>query len=303
MEQTINTKKKAWLHAFRFRTLPLALSSIFMGSILAYQNGNFHWSVFLWAALTTVLLQILSNLANDYGDSVNGADHQGRNGPVRAVQSGLISLLEMKKAMILFGVLSLISGLILLYVAIPDRLTFLLFLGLGILAIFAAVTYTYGGKPYGYAGLGDLSVFIFFGLAGVLGTYYLHTLTMDWVVLLPGAAIGFFSTAVLNINNIRDIDSDRSAGKMSIPVRIGKNAAIIYQWSLILGGIILLFFYILIVQAYGSLLFLLAVPVMLNTGWAIQTLNEPELIDPYLKKMAMATLLCVLGFGLGWMIF
>ncbi|MEX2566150.1 MAG: 1,4-dihydroxy-2-naphthoate polyprenyltransferase [Cyclobacteriaceae bacterium] len=303
MEQTINTKKKAWLHALRFRTLPLALSSIFMGSILALQTGIFHWVIFILAALTTVLLQILSNLANDYGDSVNGADHQGRTGPVRAVQSGMISLLEMKKAMILFGVLSLISGLILLYVALPDRFTFLLFFGLGILAIIAAVTYTYGGKPYGYAGLGDISVFVFFGLVGVLGTYYLHTLAMDWLILLPAGAIGFFSTAVLNINNIRDIESDRSAGKKSIPVRIGKNAAIIYHWALILGGLILLLAYILSVQAFGSLFFLLALPIMLNASWAIQSLDEPALLDPYLKKMAMATLLCVLGFGLGGMIF
>jgi 1,4-dihydroxy-2-naphthoate polyprenyltransferase len=281
----------------------LALSSIIMGSIIAYQAGEFNWRILLFAALTTVLLQILSNLANDYGDSTNGADHDERKGPVRAVQSGLISLSEMKLAMVVFGILSFISGLFLLFYTIDNLYTFMLFLGLGILAILAAVTYTYGGKPYGYAGLGDISVFIFFGLVGVMGTYYLHTQEMDLLVLFPAASIGLFSTAVLNINNIRDLESDRIAGKKSIPVRLGRRAAVLYHWTLIFGGMLFLLVYILAVGEFGGLFFLLAFPLMLNTGWAVQKIQQPELLDPYLKKMAIATLMSVLVFGIGWILF
>lgn len=300
---TITTKKQAWIHALRLRTLPLALSSIFMGSFIAFQKSGFRWSILLLAAVTTTLLQILSNLANDYGDSINGADHDGRQGPVRAVQSGLIQASEMKIAVIIFSALSLISGLILLIIALEDIYKFLLFLGIGILAIIAAIAYTSGKKPYGYAGLGDISVFLFFGCVGVMGTYYLHTLTFDPSLWLPAASIGLLSTAVLNINNIRDIESDKVAGKLSIPVRIGKKAAQAYHWTLIVSALILLFVFIIIEQAYGALAFLLMAPSILKTGWAVGKFETPEKLDPYLKIMAFSTLFCVLFFGIGWMIF
>lgn len=159
MKQAIQTKKEAWLHAVRLRTLPLALASIFAGSFLAVYKQVFRWEILLLASLTTIFLQILSNLSNDYGDTIHGADHQERQGPMRAVQSGLISLPEMKKAMCLFGILALISGLLLLYFAVQDWVLFGIFLGLGLAAIWAAISYTSGNNPYGYAGLGDISVF------------------------------------------------------------------------------------------------------------------------------------------------
>ncbi len=299
----ITTKRQAWTHALRLRTLPLALSSIFMGSFIAFQTSGFRWSVLLLAAITTTLLQILSNLANDYGDSINGADHDGRQGPVRAVQSGLIKAAEMRIAMIIFSALSLISGLILLFIALEDIFKFLLFLGIGLLAIVAAITYTSGKKPYGYAGLGDISVFLFFGCVGVMGTYYLHTMTFDPVLWLPAASIGLLSTGVLNINNIRDIASDKAAGKLSIPVRIGKKAAQKYHWALIITALLLLLAFILVEQAYGALAFLFMAPTILKTGWAVGKFEAPEKLDPYLKVMALSTLFCVLFFGIGWMIF
>ncbi|MBI0398168.1 MAG: 1,4-dihydroxy-2-naphthoate polyprenyltransferase [Cytophagales bacterium] len=300
---TIFTKKQAWIHALRLRTLPLALSSIFMGSFIAYQKSGFRWSVLIMAAITTTLLQILSNLANDYGDSINGADHEGRQGPIRAVQSGLIKPAEMKVAVILFSILSLFSGLFLLYLALEDIYLFLLFLGIGISAIIAAIAYTSGKRPYGYAGLGDISVFLFFGCVGVMGTYYLHTLSFDPTLWLPAAAIGLLSTAVLNINNIRDIQSDKAAGKLSIPVRIGKKAAENYHWGLIISALVLLLLFVIIEHAYGALAYLLMAPSILKTGWAVAKFEAPEKLDPYLKVMAMSTLFCVLFFGIGWLIF
>ncbi|WP_075352301.1 1,4-dihydroxy-2-naphthoate polyprenyltransferase [Algoriphagus marinus] len=299
MKAIIHTKKEAWLHAIRLRTLPLALASIFAGSFLAANLDVFRWEILVLASLTTIFLQILSNLSNDYGDTINGADHAERQGPVRAVQSGLISLSEMKKAMYLFGALSLVSGLLLLFFAVQSLILFGIFLGLGIAAIWAAITYTSGTNPYGYAGLGDISVFIFFGLLGVFGTFFLHSLTIDFSALWIAIALGLFSTAVLNINNIRDIESDSTAGKKSIPVRIGKKAAIRYNWFLILGGNISLVLFVIISGSWSSFLALLALPIMIAVGLGVQKGEDSKSIDPYLKKMALSTLLWTILFGIG----
>src|SRR5690606_22373240 len=199
-------------------------------------NGLFRWEVFLLATITTTLLQILSNLANDYGDSVHGADNKERKGPIRAVQSGIISAVDMKKAIGLLAILSFFSGIFLLYISIPSLILFISFVVLGILAIIAAITYTSGSNPYGYLGLGDISVFLFFGLVGVLGTYFLHTQQFSSKLIFPAISLGLFSTSVLNINNIRDIEADSKAGKKSIPVRIGRTAAARYNWLLIITG-------------------------------------------------------------------
>jgi 1,4-dihydroxy-2-naphthoate octaprenyltransferase len=206
---------KAWVSAFRLRTLPLALASIGMGSFLAAADNSFRGDVVAWCALTTLFLQILSNLANDYGDTKHGADSAHRQGPKRAVQAGLITAAQMKTAMVVFAALSLLSGLLLLWTALGSAglYVFLFFLALGLAAIWAAINYTAGARPYGYAGLGDIAVFTFFGLVGVMGTYYLQTQQLPGALLWPAASMGFLATGVLNINNIRDIESDRLAGK------------------------------------------------------------------------------------------
>lgn len=302
MKKEITTKKEAWLHAVRLRTLPLALASILAGSFLAKWQDAFRWEILLLASLTTIFLQILSNLSNDYGDTVHGADSADRQGPVRAVQSGIISLAEMKKAMYLFGILSLVSGLLLIYLALDDWKLFLVFLGIGIAAIWAAITYTSGSKPYGYAGLGDISVFVFFGLTGVLGTYFLHTLSFEPLATLIAISLGSFSTAVLNINNIRDIESDEKAGKRSIPVRIGRKKAVFYNWTLIGIGYLTLIIFVLISKNHFSLLAVLAGVLMLKVGFGVQNAKSSKATDPFLKKMAISTLLWTLLFGIGLLI-
>jgi 1,4-dihydroxy-2-naphthoate octaprenyltransferase len=201
---------KHWVSAFRLRTLPLALSSIMMGGFLAASVNAFQWDIFLLCISTTIFLQVLSNLANDYGDSIHGADSVDRKGPSRAVQSGKISANQMKTGIIVFVLLSLISGVSLLFVAFGlNWNAILFFLGLGILSILAAIAYTVGKRPYGYAGLGDISVFIFFGLIGVLGSLYLFIHELKWEYILPAISCGVFAVGVLNINNIRDIESDQ----------------------------------------------------------------------------------------------
>lgn len=293
------TSVNVWLSAFRLRTLPLALASIGMGSFLAAAAGQFSWAIFGLCALTTVFLQILSNLANDYGDSIHGADSAERKGPQRAVQAGHISATQMRNAVVLFSVLSLITGIGLLFVALrgASLQTIATFFGLGILSIIAAITYTAGRKPYGYAGLGDISVLIFFGYVATLGTYYLYTHSLFWLHVLPATATGLLSVGVLNVNNIRDIDSDRTAGKFSIPVRIGKSNAVIYHALLLVVAMACAVAYCLFTyHSPWQFLFLLVTPLLLKIGRGVA---KDSHIDPYLKQMALTTLLFVVLFGTG----
>ncbi len=291
---------KSWIHAFRLRTLPLALSSIGMAGFLAAAAGKFSTLIFALCCLTTILLQILSNLANDYGDYVNGADHAERKGPKRAVQSGAIAVAQMKNAVILFSILCLASGIFLLVVAFGvDWNSLLFFFVLGLLCIAAAVAYTVGKKPYGYAGLGDISVLIFFGLVGVMGSLYLFTKEIDGPTILPALSCGLFSIAVLNINNIRDIESDKAAGKYSIPVRIGKENAVRYHWFLLVAGLSAAIVYSsLNYENLFQFLFLLTAPLFIRIGLAVSE-KPSEALDPYLKQMALSTLLFVILFGTG----
>jgi 1,4-dihydroxy-2-naphthoate octaprenyltransferase len=294
-----------WISALRPRTLPLALASILTGGFLAKANGQFNGAVVALAALTTILLQILSNLANDYGDSQNGADSVHRQGPQRAVQSGAITPAEMKRAMWAFGLAALASGIALLLVALGFAGVWVLlaFFVLGLSAIWAAVNYTAGSNPYGYAGLGDISVFLFFGIVGVCGTYFLQTQTLPLAVLLPAAALGCFATAVLNVNNIRDIVSDKLAGKITVPVRLGPQHARRYHWLLLLLGVGAATVYVaLTYHSPWQWLFLLSLPLFLFNGRQVWARQESMKIDPLLKQMAMSTLAFTLLFGLGQII-
>ncbi|HRF78773.1 MAG TPA: 1,4-dihydroxy-2-naphthoate polyprenyltransferase [Flavobacteriales bacterium] len=299
---------KHWLQAFRLRTLPLAVSSIIVGSALAYlaeyiypvTPPNFRSSVLLLALLTAVLLQILSNLANDLGDHQHGTDNADRVGPQRSVQSGAIKPAQMKRAMIICGVLAFISGCALITVALGFTLKTLIFLLLGLLAIGAAVKYTFGKNPYGYAGLGDISVFLFFGIIGVCGTFFLHERNLHWAVLLPAAAFGLLSAGVLNVNNMRDIANDAASGKRTLVVRIGSTNAKVYQTTLVGSGIVLLVcFAFLMEMPWTGWLFLLVLPGFIIHLRKVWTTTEPRALDPQLKVLAMGTFVTALLFSLG----
>lgn len=272
---------------------------------MAAANGVFDGVIVAFCVLTTLFLQILSNLANDYGDSKHGADSDHREGPLRAVQAGYIQAEHMKTGMLVFSVLSLVSGLVLLWLSFGTDgvLLFLVFLALGIASIWAAINYTAGSKPYGYAGLGDVFVFVFFGLVGVLGTYFLQAQELNLTVVLPALICGFFSTAVLNVNNIRDIKSDALAGKKSIPVRLGPTRARLYHVALLTAGVISALLYVLLeFKNAWQLLFLLALPLVVLNGVNVWQKQSSKELDPYLKQMAITTLLFVLLFGIGQVI-
>lgn len=272
-----------------------------MGSFLAAFDGMFSPAVFWLAALTTLFLQVLSNLANDYGDSIHGADSDERQGPKRAVQAGLIPAVQMRNAMYLFAFLSLVSGLALLYVALGTSWeAFVFFFALGLASIAAAIAYTATKKPYGYAGLGDISVLIFFGLIGVGGTYYLHTAYLPPAYLLPAFSVGLLSVGVLNVNNIRDIESDKASGKKSIPVRLGRSTAVGYHWLLLLAAVATaVIFTLLFYRGLWQWLFLLTIPLILKNALAVQQKKTAAALDPFLKQLALSTLLFVLTFGIG----
>lgn len=297
-----NSKTAAWIHAARLRTLPLAMSGALMGSFVALQEGGFRWLVFVLAVVTALLLQILSNLANDYGDSVNGADNEERVGPARAVQSGAISPSSMKRAVILMSVLAFVTGIVLIIVGIgfSSWVPWLVLLALGTMAIFAAILYTAGSRPYGYIGLGDLFVFLFFGITAVAGTYYLHTGRLPLHVLVPASVVGLLSTAVLNLNNMRDIAGDDRSGKRTIAVLLGSATAKLYHAILVLGAVTI--FVIWSVRQPVSVwrfLYVLAIPALIFHVGVVFRNKIPMELDPQLKKLAISTLLLVVLYGTG----
>lgn len=301
------TKEKfqAWVQAARPRTLPLAFSSSLMGSFLAAHDGRFSWLVLSLALLTTLFLQILSNLANDYGDSVNGADNPERVGPARTVQSGRISLSEMKLAVTITSTLALVSGILLIGsgIGFAPSMGWLIFLGLGLAALAAAILYTAGARPYGYVGLGDFFVFLFFGLAGVAGTYYLHTHTLKATLWLPASALGLLSAAVLNLNNMRDVKGDTLSGKRTLVVIFGSHWARYYHAALITGALFALTTWTLLNYHHPLQLLFLMVAGFFSRHLLVVFRNKiPAELDSQLKRLALATFATVIIFGIGILI-
>lgn len=294
-----------WINALRLRTLPLAAASIIVAGGLAVHYQVFDSSIFLLSLLTALLLQILSNLANDYGDAFTGADEQ-RIGPDRAMQSGLISARAMKNAIIIVTMLCLLSGLSLLAIAFDDDIkSWLIFLGLGALAIAAAITYTMGKLPYGYRAMGDIAVFMFFGLLGVLGCFYLQALTLPASLFLPAVSLGLLSAAVLNINNIRDVYSDKAANKITLVVLLGREKAFIYHLLLLITAMLasVIYIYNLEDSETWQYLFLLVISPLAKS--CIQISNEikkqtreGEIFNEQLKNTALSTFVFSLLFAI-----
>ena len=296
---------KHWLAAFRLRTLPLAFSSILLGSFLAAFRDQFNWVILIMALLTTTCLQILSNLANDYGDFKSGVDNEDRTGPDRTLQSGVITQKAMFRMIILFAVLSIALGFSLVFYAIPTEqlVPLLIFLALGIAATAAAIKYTMGKNPYGYRGLGDVFVFLFFGLTGVIGVYYLYTGTFHPDIILPAASVGLFATGVLNLNNMRDILGDTKSGKRTLVVMMGLPLAKRYHTFLLLSGLAAgIVFTLLNLQSAWQWLFLLVIPLLIKNIKTVLTTPVPEKLDPLLKQLAITTLLYSVLFGVGLLV-
>lgn len=291
---------KSWIAAARLRTLPLAFSCILLGSTLASADGRFSWTILGLALLTTLLYQVLSNYANDYGDGVKGTDDH-RQGEKRAVASGEISVSAMRRAVVLFSVLAWISGAWLSYLGTRelDSWVFYLFLILNTGAVSSAIRYTVGGSAYGYKGFGDVYVLIFFGWVGVLGSYFLQTRSIDPWVILPASSIGMLAMGVLNLNNMRDLENDKVSGKVTVPVRLGLAKAKKYHSILILGAILTMAVYVYTQStSLWGYAFVVWIPFLLVQWQKALRAESPSEFDPLLKPLAIGTLLFAVITGI-----
>ncbi len=283
---------KHWIEAARVRTLPLSVSGIIVGSFYAMSQAMFNWNIVLFALLTTLGLQILSNFANDYGDGIKGTDNEDRVGPKRTIQKGTITPFQMKNAMILMSIITLCFAILLIYYAFKESylLYSFIFLFLGILAIASAIRYTVGKGAYGYRGFGDVFVFIFFGLVSTFGVYFMFSKQIDWLLLLPATAIGFLSVGVLNLNNMRDEESDRKAAKNTIVVQKGGAWAKQYHYFLVLSAMVLMILFAILNNFhFDQYLFLAAYFPLTSHLITVSKNKNPKLLDPELKKLALST--------------
>lgn len=306
---------KDWIQASRLRTLPLSMSGIVVGAFVARwklaQEGQYwDWKVFALAILVTLLYQVLSNFANDYGDGVKGTDElRSHHAETRTIASGRISITQMKNAIVITIILAFLATLALLYCAFfPHFMTeFWFFIGLGIACILSAMGYTMGKKPYGYMGLGDMMVFIFFGLVSVGGSYFLFTKSWSHDVFLPASAVGLLSVAVLNLNNMRDIESDRKSGKKTLALRIGFKNAMIYQMVLMQLPLILILSFLMLNdfyeqgKYYAFMVMILMFPMM-KLRRKIMEVDSPLALDPFLRQVGIMTFIMaiLLAVGINW---
>ncbi|XMO86056.1 1,4-dihydroxy-2-naphthoate octaprenyltransferase [Algibacter sp. AS12] len=291
-----------WISAMRLRTLPLSIAGIIIAGCLAHYNGVFKWNIFVLAILTTLSFQILSNLANDYGDGIKGTDNEDRIGPVRAIQSGNITPEELFNGIKLNILISIILAFALIFSAfgVKHFLLTIFFFALAIVSVVAAIRYTVGNSAYGYKGLGDIFVFVFFGLISVIGAYVLFAKQVDHVTFLPAFTIGLLSTGVLNLNNMRDRLSDAKANKITLAVKLGEKKVKRYHNVLVLGAIILsgLFGILYYTSPYNLIFMITYVPLLLHLR-RVNANKEPKLLDPELKILALTTVLLAILLGIG----
>lgn len=296
---------KSIIQAARLRTLPLSISGIIVGSFLAKAEGFFNWQIFVLAILTTIGFQVLSNFANDYGDGVKGTDNSERIGPQRTIQSGAISKKQMQVMMVLTIVITMIVALALIFSAfgIENWLNIVIFFFLGLASIVAAIKYTVGNNAYGYHGLGDLFVLLFFGLLSVVGSYFLYVHTLHWTIFLPAISVGLLSVGVLHLNNMRDRNSDINAGKNTMAVKLGVEKSKKYFYYLIGFSLAFATFYVNYhFHSLWQFLFVIAYIPIIKQLIRVLKNQEPKLLDPELKILALSTFLFSVLFGIGQVI-
>lgn len=280
----------AWILAARLRTLPLSLSGILIAAAIAIDAGFFITSIFVWSLVITVLLQVLSNVANDYGDGVKGTDNADRIGPKRAMQSGLLTANALKWGMSVLVVLTVVAIWRLFVEADLPFIDLMVFVGLGLFALLAAIAYTVGKRPYGYRGWGDIMVFVFFGGVSVIAGSYLYIQTFSATQFLFALSVGLYSTSVLNLNNLRDSESDALSNKMTLVVRMGYKKAIIYHHALLIVGFVA---YVAGVGQIDPNATLIALPIALFLRAHLKRVRSANsalvVLDPELKRVALFT--------------
>jgi 1,4-dihydroxy-2-naphthoate octaprenyltransferase len=261
---------RIWLMAARPRTLPAAIAPVLVGTAAAVEaSEDLHVGAFIAALIGSIFIQIGTNLANDYSDAKRGADTADRLGPVRVTSSGLVAPRRVLVATWVAFAVAVAAGIYLATVA------GIVIIAVGVLSILAGVLYTGGPRPYGYEGLGELFVFLFFGLVAVNGSYYVQLEELDWLPFGLSISVGFLATAVLVVNNVRDVDTDRRAGKRTLAVRLGRDRARILYTCLVAGAFVVL--PVALVLGDGpvwGLLALLAAPFAVGPWRAVQTATD-----------------------------
>ena len=297
-------KIRYFVAAMRLRTLPLSLAGVSLGLMLAAADYRVNWAVIIFTLLTTACLQILSNVSNELGDFLKGTDRTDRQGPAYSLSGGYLRKEDFKVMIIIYIVLCAVFGLAMIWCSFGTFFSVesLLLMVLGVSAIIAAMRYTLGRNPYGYRGMGDLYVFMFFGLVSVLGSYFIASHEMFWRMLLPASAIGAFSVAVLNVNNIRDMATDANT-RVTVPLKIGEKWAKVYQTVLVLAGWCCMAAYSLLrVQDVWHYLFVLTLPlfvVHLAGVWK----RTGKALDPMLPLLVMSTFIFSVLGGLGYLVY
>ena len=296
----MNSKFKIWLQAARLRTLPLSLSGIIVGNGLAYESDGFSLVILVLSLATTIAFQVLSNFANDYGDGVKGTDNESRIGPARVLQQGLLTRAQLKKGIQFCAAVSLVFAFALIYVAFgtSDLLYSLIFIILGIASVVAAIKYTVGSNAYGYRALGDLFVFLFFGGVSVLGSYFLQAQEFQIDLILPATALGLLSVGVLNLNNMRDIHTDKEVNKITMAVLLGASLSKAYHAFLLIGAVLTTVFYVKM-DIQPTYLFMIAVLPMMIHLRRVLGYTDPKEFDPELKRLALCTFLFAILFAIG----
>ena len=296
----MNSKFKIWLQAARLRTLPLSLSGIIVGNGLAYESDGFSLVILVLSLATTIAFQVLSNFANDYGDGVKGTDNESRIGPARVLQQGLLTRAQLKKGIQICAAVSLVFAFALIYVAFgtSDLLYSLIFIILGIASVVAAIKYTVGSNAYGYRALGDLFVFLFFGGVSVLGSYFLQAQEFQIDLILPATALGLLSVGVLNLNNMRDIHTDKEVNKITMAVLLGASLSKAYHAFLLIGAVLITVFYVKM-DIQPAYLFMIAVLPMMIHLRRVLGYTDPKEFDPELKRLALCTFLFAILFAIG----
>ncbi len=287
----------AWILASRPKTLTVAIAPIIVASALAWEDGGFHLGAVLIAALCAILITIGTNLCNDYADFIRGADTDERKGPKRVTQAGLI---QPRKVMIASSTVFAVAAFFGMYLFFRAGWEVLV---IGFASILSGIFYTAGPWPYGYKGLGELFVLIFFGPVAVAGTYYVQMLEVTSTVVIVGLAPGLWGIAILTVNNIRDIHEDRKAKKMTLVVRFGRNFGIaLWAGCIIIAALIPPSIgYALGDHLWADLPSLTLIPSVAILYWLI-TRREPEGLNPLLGYTAMLSLMYSVLFGVGWVI-
>ena len=299
------SKTAIWLEAARLRTLPLSVSGIIIGNGLAFLAGNFSWLIFLFCLLTTIAFQVLSNFANDYGDGVKGTDNDARLGPQRVLQQGLLSRAQLKRGIQINVVISLLLALTLIVLAFDQNqwMLALLFLLLGIASVVAAIKYTVGKNAYGYRAMGDLFVFLFFGCLSVMGSHYLQTKSFETSLILPSVAVGCLSVAVLNLNNLRDMENDKVSNKITLPLLLGFNGGKRYHYLLffiaLTSSLSYTFYHSTTPFTY---LYLVLVFPLGKHLYRVKNSKGGKSLDSELKVVALSTFFYSLLFVIGFLI-